>query len=218
MSRGIDKPFTLVAFALAALATAWCWWLVGAGLALFLGAILLSALYLPPIALAQTGASRWAAPGAAAAGIAIIYLLSLTQADITAAEWLRCSLVCLAFSFALCGFATILTLLRLSAPTAALFTVIFALAWLTWPVWMSPWLTQTKVDWLVPAHPLLGVNGVLQHLGSWDRAPIAYRHLTILNQDIPYHLPRSIIPAVVVHVAIGAMGLAPGALRPSNRN
>lgn len=218
MSRGIDKSFIIVVFALAALATAWCWWLGGAGLGLFLGGILLSAIYLPPIALAQSGASRWATLVAATAGIITIYLLSLAQADVTAGEWLRCSLVCLAFSFALCGLATFLTLLRLSAATAALFTVIFALGWLTWPVWMSPWLTQRIVDWLVPAHPLLAVNGVLQHLGSWDRAPIAYRQLTILNQDIPYHLPRSIIPAVVVHAAIGAIGLASGALRASSRD
>jgi hypothetical protein len=203
-----DKLTTAIAFLVSVAASSWCWWLAGPGLALFLGGILLSAFYLPAIALAQHGAARWTIPCAATVGVATINLLSLWQVDITTAEWLRCTLVVLAFSFALCGVGTGLMRLQISAPLAGTFTTIVALAWLTWPVWLSPWLTQDLVNCLVPAHPLLGVNGLLQHLGSWDRAPIAYRQLTILNQDIPYHLPRSIIPAVVVHGAVGLLVFA----------
>jgi hypothetical protein len=208
VSWKLDKLTAAIAFLVSVAATSWCWWLAGPGLAFFLGEIILSALYLPPIALAQAGAARWPAPCAATIGIAVVDLLSLPWVDVSTFEWLRCTLICLTFSFAMCGTGVALTRFRLGAPVAATSTVIVALAWLTWPVWLSPWLTQGLVNWLVPAHPLLAVNGVLQHLGSWDRAPIAYRQLTILNQDIPYHLPRSIIPAVALHGAVGLLVVA----------
>jgi hypothetical protein len=199
----------VTAFAISVIATSWCWWIAGPGLALFFGGVILAALYLPSLALADKSASYWVTAGAAAVGICAVWLISLSRVDVSVMEWLRCGVVCVAFLFALCGFASALTELRIAPPIAATCTVIVAMAWLTWPVWLSSWLTQGLVDWLVPAHPLLTMNGVLQHLGSWDRAPIAYRQLTILNQDIPYHLPRGILPAVAVH---GALGL--GLLRP----
>jgi hypothetical protein len=59
------------------------------------------------------------------------------------------------------------------------------------------------VEWLVPAHPLLAINGVLIHFDAWDRLPLAYTQLSNLNQDVFYTLPSSILPAVLVHLLIG---------------
>jgi hypothetical protein len=200
---------SLISLIVSVAATSWCWWLAGAGLALFLGAVLLAAFYVPSTALAEQRLVRWLTAWAVVVGICGVWLASLPYVDVTLSEWFRCDMICIAFVFALVGIASSLARLRMAAPIAATTTLTLAIAWLTWPVWLSPLLTQRAVNWLVPAHPLLAINGVLQHLGSWDRAPIAYRQLTILNQDIPYHLPRSIFPAVAVHTAIAIMGLLP---------
>lgn len=189
-------------------ATLWCWWGAGSGLGLLLAAPLLAALYLPLLSVVERGWNRITSTIGPILGIAAVWAAATTSVDVTLGEWLRCTLVLAAFLIALSGMVALLTMVRLTWPVAALFATILALLWLTWPVWLSHALTQQLVDWLVPAHPLLAINGVVAHLGSWDRAPIAYRSLTVLNQDIPYHLPRGIWPAVLLHLAIGIPGLA----------
>jgi len=192
---------------ISAAATIWCWWTVGANLGLFLGTILFLTLYTPPIVLAEERAGRRIATACVAIGAATVLAFSTASVDVTAFEWFRCGIVLAAYAFALTGFASLLTVARFPAPIAAGITIFLFLAWLTWPVWLSPWLTQALADWLTPANPLLAINGIVKQLGTWDRAPIAYRSLTVLNQDIPYHLPTSIIPAVLLHLAIGAPGM-----------
>jgi len=132
----------------------------------------------------------------------------MNWSDITFGELLRCSLIFTAFVFALSGAASALSRAGVVAPLAAGIVVTVAVLWLTWPIWLSHALNQTLVDWLVPAHPLLAINSVLRHLGAWDRAPLAYQKLTVLNQDIPYHLPRSIFPATLLHSLIGIFGFS----------
>lgn len=196
-------------------ATLWCWWGAGAGLGLLLGAPILVALFLPLLVSVERGWDRIASTAGAILGVAGVWAIATRSVDVTPGEWLRCTLVVGAFVIALSGSAALLTMLPIHWPVAALLTTLAALLWLTWPVWLSHALTQGIVDWLVPAHPLLAINGVVVHLGAWDRFPIAYRSLTVLNQDIPYHLPRSIWPAVLVHVAVGVPGLLVS-LRPGH--
>lgn len=187
--------------------TLWCWHATGAGLGLYLGAILLATLYTPALVLAETSRAMWVPVAAIAITAALVLLISNGTADISALEWLRCSIVLAAYVWALAGVAVLLSVVRLSAPFAAALTVFVGLLWLTWPVWLSHWMTQGLADWLTPANPLLAINSVLKHLGTWDRAPIAYRALTILNQDVPYHLPVGIFYAVLLHTVIGAPGM-----------
>src|SRR5688572_3724096 len=95
----------------------------------------------------------------------------------------------------------------------ALVTVL-ALLWLTWPVWLSRALSsdlgETLVTWLVPAHPLFAINAVLSQFESWDRHPLAYSRLTVLNQDVFYRMPAGVLWTTVAHgvVAITATALA----------
>jgi hypothetical protein len=193
----------LTGFVFALAATAWCAWTAGAGLPLFFGAILLAALYVPALTLAEPPDTRWLPPLTSAAGIITVWTFSLASADTSVFELLRCALLCITFLLAVGGLSSLLTKTRLApAPSAAAVTLL-ALLWLTWPVWLSHALTQSRVNALSVAHPLLALNGVLRHLGAWDRAPLAYQRLTILNQDIPYTLPRSILPAVLLHSLIG---------------
>lgn len=188
-------------------ASAWCWWATGPGLGLFLGATLLVTLYTPPLVLAEKGKSRWLALGAIVCGVALTWAGAIHWADIRATEWLRCCAVVIAYAWALAGLAILLVLVGVSAPIASALTTVAGLLWLTWPVWLSHWLTQGLVSWLVPAHPLMAINSVVKHLGTWDRAPLAYRILTVLNQDVPYRLPSSIVPAALLHLLIGVPGM-----------
>jgi hypothetical protein len=211
--RPLTKP-ALTGLIFSLLATAWCAWAAGTGLALFFGAILLTAFYVPALTLAEPPQIRWIPPIASTLGIAICWTASLHAVDVSATELLRCVLVCLSYTFAIAGFASLLSQLRLAPAPAAFFVTLTVLLWLTWPVWLSHALNQTRVNILSPAHPLLALNGVLRHLGAWDRATLAYQRLTVLNQDIPYTLPRSIFPTVALHTLIAAACFSPSALRP----
>jgi hypothetical protein len=199
----------LPAFLISATVTAWCWFVVGAGFGLFLGALLLTACYTPGLVLAETKNWPWLAALGAACGVSITLGIATAFVDVSLLEWLQCSLVLASFIAALAGLTLSLAALRLPASLVATAVVPLALLWLCWPVWMSHWLNQSIVNWLVPAHPWFAINSVIKHLspGTWDRAQIAYRSLTVLNQDIPYRLPGTIWPAVGVHLVIGAIGV-----------
>jgi hypothetical protein len=197
----------IIAFAIVFLATAWCWWATGVGLGLFLGAVLLAALYVPSLCIAGGPEHTWTILCALVLGICTGWAMAMPWADVTIFEFVRCCLVCGAFIWAMTGVGSLLQRATLPPHLAAALSSALALLWLTWPVWLSHALTQQIVNALVFVHPLLAINGVLLHLGTWDRAPIAYRQLTILNQDIPYHLPHSIFPAVAVHGVIGVLGI-----------
>lgn len=185
-------------------ATLWCWWAAGNGLGLFMGGILLLTLYVPGLSLSGDSGVRWMAPFAASAGVGLVWLCATAPADVTFGEWLRCCVVLGAYAWCLTGVAALLSDARIPAALSAGMTLMLGLLWLTWPVWLSPWLTQALANFLVPANPLLAINGVLRHFGTWDHGLLAYSSLTVLNQDIAYHLPRSIWPAVLLHLGLGA--------------
>ena len=81
--------------------------------------------------------------------------------------------------------------------------------WLTCPIWL-PAATSARIDALLAVHPLFALNGVLKELGFWTHQPLAYRYLFTLGQDVPYSLPRSILPSAVLHLLIwlAALGLS----------
>lgn len=174
---------------------------------MFLGSLLLASLIAPPLALMGRLSRVWVPASAVVIGIALVWAASLTAADVTFWEWLRCCLVLTAYVCALSGISAFLNSVGIPAAPASAIAIVLGLLWLSWPVWLSPWLTQSISDWLVPAQPAFAINSVLEHLGTWDRAQIAYQKLTVLNQDIAYSLPRSIAPAIIVHAIIGAGGL-----------
>ena len=189
------------------LAGGWCWWTTGGGLGLFLGALLLVTIYLPLLTLAISGRGRWVTWAVSVLGTCGLWLASIASVDITAGEWLRCCVVLLCYAWALVGLTALLRSAGIAPCLAGGVVVLLGLLWLTWPVWLSPWLTQTWADWLVPAAPVFAMNSVLRHLGTWDHASIAYASLTVLNQDVPYHLPGSIAPTACLHGAIGSAGM-----------
>jgi hypothetical protein len=195
----------LAACGLAIVSALICYFAAGAPLGLFFAGVASAAILLPYLCLINERLSqRVLIAGAFVAGNAIVWLLAI--GSITILQWLACSLVLAGFALALLGMLSILIKLIRSPIAAAAIVVTLALAWLTWPIWLSPHLhgadSENFVSWLVWLHPLFAINGALPNLGTWTHQPIMY-HLTNLGQDVPYTLPQSVWPCVALHGLIG---------------
>jgi len=179
----------------------------GASLGLLFGPVLLATLFTPPLVLARSlsgGILEWLA---IVVGVCAVWILT---GGLLVREWAACTLVLAAYLLALAGVAILLARWRVSPVLASAITVVLGLAWLTWPIWLIRALSgsggEKLVGWLAAAHPLLAINGVvLNRFDEWDRYRLAYQQLTTLNQDVFYHLPRSVIPAIALHGIIGVV-------------
>ena len=193
-------------FALALAAAILCYLAAGLSLGFFLGPLAAAALVVPPMV---SGArDRWSAvivAGTYTDTVGLAWLLAVFTPDVSFTQWLACYVILVAFVFALAGVAWMLRP-GIGPLASAAITTIVSLAWLTWPIWTSPWLTAGIASWLTPVHPPLAINHVLLDLGVWTQQPWMYRH-TALGQDVAYALPQSIWPCVLVHSAMAA-GLA----------
>lgn len=197
----------VTAFVLALLVVLACRQIAGVSLGLFFGVVGAATLIVPPLAAGKSSATGWlVVPSANTLAAAIVWMFAPAEA-LTWRQWFACSLVLLAYAVALGGIVAFLVSLRMPLAPAAGAVTVAGLLWLTWPVWLSHALLTPAGDaivaWLVPAHPLFAINGVLIHFDSWDRLPLAYTRLSNLNQDVFYTLPSSVIPAVLVHMLIG---------------
>src|SRR5437899_1852343 len=105
--RTLIRP-ALTGFVFSAIATGWCGATAGWGLPVFFGAILLSAMYVPAITLAEPRSARWASPLGVVVGISACWSISTINADVTLIELLRCATICITFVFALAGMASLL--------------------------------------------------------------------------------------------------------------
>ena len=94
------KP-AVSAFLIAIGATLWCAWTTGPGLALFFGAVMLAALYVPFLTLMEPPPARWNPPLATGLGVGLCWAIALPFCDVTGVEWMRCLLICFAFILAL---------------------------------------------------------------------------------------------------------------------
>jgi hypothetical protein len=187
---------------LAVVATLACYAVSGANsLGFYLGPVAMISLILPPlVAGARDRMHVLAIAGGAIDGIGVVWLIAALATSTTLLHWLACYFVLVAYAMALCGLTRILR-------SGALVTVL-ALAWLSWPVWASPWVSDAAVAWFTPAHPLMAINHVMLDLGVWTQQRLMYQ-FTTLGQDVPYTLPRSIWPCVIVHALIAVTALWP---------
>jgi hypothetical protein len=202
-----------VGLLLAVVAATLCRVFAGVSLGLFIGPFAFTTLIVPPLAVVEEKqvAAQWLVPLAVCVGSAVVWLSALGQL-LTFSQWVACCVALLAYAGALCGVASLLVTPRVNPFLAAGLVTVLGLLWLTWPVWLSPQLLKPGgdelVSWLVPAHPLFGVNGVLLHLGTWDRHDIAYEKLTVLNQDMFYALPRGVLRTTLAHALVAALALS----------
>jgi len=196
-------------FVIAAAATSQCYAAAGETLGFYLGPVFAVTLILPVMAASQTrllGAAVVAGSMVDVVGIA--WLLVVFGPNLSFVQWLACYLVLAAYALAL---------MALTRATAAWIAVIVGIAWLTWPVWTASFLNITLARWLTPAHPLMAINAVVLDHGVWLEQPLMYRYST-LGDDVPYALPGSIWPCVLVHGAIGLLLLAPEWWRARGRS
>jgi hypothetical protein len=190
-----------------------CYLAVGATTGLFFGGVVMAALVVPPLTMTHADGARQAIVVASAVdGIAVAWLFAVADPSVSLLDFIRAYLLLAAWGVALWGVAVALTRVRVAPLFASAITVVLALAWLAWPIWLSPWLAgrETLVAWLVAAHPLFGLDGALRHLGPpWTEHHYMYTQLSVLNQDVFYSLPGGVGGATLLHAGVGLLGLLP---------
>lgn len=205
-------------FLLAAAATGAGYLGAGATTGTFFAGVVVATLLVPTLAAAEESLTRRLLCAASIVdGIAIVWLLTLIDPLITLGALLRSYILLAAYALGLTGLGSLLRRLRLSRVFAAALVTTVALAWLAWPVWMSPWIPgrQRLVGALAAPHPLIALDAVFRGAGPpWSERYYMYNHLTVLNQDVPYDLPRGILPSVLFHGGLGALALLLGHRRP----
>lgn len=196
--------------AVAAVPAAICLATLPPGLAVPFAAVAMVTLVLPAMVLCGIGSLERLACGAAVVCVAGVMMLGATVGgNVPPGVWLRCFAVAACYACTLGAVAVTLDRLRLPAVGAAAMTTLLAMAWLTWPAWLSPWLSgpdrERTAAALVAAHPLFTINGAMreQFPTPWLQHGLAYRH-TNLGDDIPYRLPASIAACTGVHAGIAA--------------
>jgi hypothetical protein len=124
-------------------------------------------------------------------------------------------------AFSLLGALMLLVSLRIAGPIAIGMLLVQSVLFLTWPVWAANLLTtfesQWLVDLLVKVGPFFAINGAIDPTDAFTHRPLAYR-LMNLGQDIPYEMPRSIWPCVLLHVSAGLPGMILWFLRARRRS
>ena len=209
MSFGRLVNLAAAPFGLGVVAAAWCGLAAAGGVSLgfYFGPIALLSLIVPPLLAGERDRLAGLIVAAAATdGVGIVWLFAIAGRT-TLPQWLACYLVLAAYAWALCGLVRVVR--------AAPIVTVAALAWLSWPVWLSPHVSASAVAWLAPAHPLLAINHVLVDLGVWTQQRLMYAHTT-LGQDVPYKLPGSIWPCVGVHALVGLTALLPARSRAAS--
>jgi hypothetical protein len=181
-----------------------CWLACGITLGLFIGGVALTAIVLPPLTVRDEHPRHaFLAAASLVDGIAIVWLVAALM-ELSLLQWLQGYIVLIAFAAGLFGLT--IALRRIVGPTgASAITTFVALAWLAWPIWLSPIAGPRTVAILGPVHPLFALNKVLTDLGFWTQQPLMY-DLTTLGQDVPHALPQSILPCVLLH-ALMALSL-----------
>jgi hypothetical protein len=191
----------------------------GTTLGLFFAGPAIVALLLPPLVLVR---ERFVQQGLIASAVndsvGIVWLAAVFTPHVSFVQWLLCYLLLAAFAFALWATTSLLAALRLPKILASAASTIAAMLWLSCPIWLSRIAPERILTFLLPAHPLMSLNGVLKHLGIWPEQPIAYNHLLNLGQDVPYQLPDSMLPGIFAHlIAGGVMFAVASAFSPSPR-
>jgi hypothetical protein len=200
----------IIPLLLSILTTTICYIACGASLGLFFGGLVFGLILAPPIVLAQeSGWQRVFAVALLIDGIGIVWLVALFSSPLTFWQWLQVYLVLSATIAAFAASALLLRSMRVNVSIASAIVTLVALAWMSWPIWLSPALgsaaSERVVGWLVRLHPLMAINGALQpNLGIWTQSRLMYR-LTNLGQDVPYQLPASIAPAMIAHLAVAGV-------------
>jgi hypothetical protein len=197
----------VVALILSFFAAAICEASVGDTLGLYLGGIFAAALLVGPLISAEeTWRPRLLIPVAIWIGIGAVWFNAWLHNHIAFMPMARSNLALLSFCFALAGIGSLLRRIGLGFSGSATAVTLLALAWLLWPIWLSPVLSgahgETIVNLFTPIHPIMAINAAVREpLGYWAEQSIAYNY-TNISDDITYSLPTSVFPCVAFHVVL----------------
>lgn len=121
------------------------------------------------------------------------------------------ALVVGAVAFSLLGLLLLYVRIGVTTSLAISLLLVQGVLFFTWPIWAAQWLVRFDVQWLVDLlvkiGPLFAINGAIDPTDPLTHRPLAYR-LMNLGQDIPYAMPTSVWPCVIVHVIVGLPGIA----------
>jgi hypothetical protein len=194
-------------FVLSLVLTFGCYLAAGPSFGLYLGGLTLAMVLAPPLVMAyRPRIEQLIAAASLVDGVGVVWLVAMFRSDLTFAQWLSAYVLLAACTLAVTGLAALLLRLLGRPEPATALIVLFAMLWLTWPIWLSAWIDHPVVvraiGWLAPVHPLLAMNGLLLHLGVWGEWPMMYK-LTSLGQDVPYSLPSSVAISAAFHFLFG---------------
>jgi hypothetical protein len=195
----------LAAAGLALITSIISWTSCGPSLGLVIATLTLATLIVAPLAAASS--ARFVMIGTIVA-IGAIWIVAFTGTLglITALKML---LVLASYLFAVTGIVVLLARVSIHPTIGAAIAVMLAITWLSWPIWLSGHLSEGRtLAALVAAHPIFAINGTSDTFGVWTQQHLMYR-LTALGQDVPFALPRSILPCVLAHAVVGALCLVP---------
>jgi len=181
----------------------------GPSLGMVLGGLFAAVILLPPLAAVRRSLRQRAAISAAMiGGIAIAWLALIGPGRATFFQWSLLVLLLASFAAALASLTVAVESLTASSTLAAAAGVVVGVAWLTWPIWLSPALAKggspRLIHILVETHPGLVANGLLTFTTPWTEQAVAYR-LTVLDQDVAIQLPGNPLAAILANcLAAGA--------------
>jgi len=185
--------------------------LVGANLGGAFAIVTVVAIAVPVLASGvEDGRGALLASVAGGIGAALASFALLIGQAFTASQVFSIALTMLMFACAIAALVRLLMLARIPAVIASAAITVLALAWLSWPVWLSPWLTsESLARKLSSAHPLLAINAIAPQFGYWTQSKLMYR-LTTLGQDVGLGAtPTGIAACVVVHAIIATAAVIP---------
>jgi hypothetical protein len=189
-----------------------CNWVAGATLGLFLGGIFAAALLVGPLVAAEdTWLGRLLVVLAVVHGIAGVWFYVSLHNHLALGACFSCYLVLIAMCLALGAISWTLRKFGLNISGTAAAVTVIAVAWLLWPIWLSPILAgphgDTIVKLLIPIHPIIAINAALrEQLGYWAEQAIAY-YYTSLSDDVNYSLPTNVFACVAFHLALAGICL-----------
>jgi hypothetical protein len=157
------------------------------------------------------GATVIAIAGGAMVGV----VLAQSRGQLNTRLMLSAAAVIPSLAIGAAGLTLLIARIGIHPSAAAWIVIVLLLAWLSWPIWMSPWIAdhQSWLPALTSPHPLLSLDAALMRDGikQWIEAPsLMYGPpgLTSLGQDVFYAPPASVWPGVALHVGVGVPGLA----------
>src|SRR4051812_25904489 len=200
----------LTPLVLAAGMTLLCFSAAGASAGTFFGGVAFAVVITPPfVAAEQSLRDRLLVAAAVFAGVGLAWLLPLRDPYVTLRHWATAAAVLAAVIAAVAGVVVAFRAARLPPSFAAALTIVVFALWLTWPIWLSPHLAgrTTLAHTLAVAHPLFAIDHALSELGPpWTERTLMYNQLSVLNQDVSYTLPTTIVWAMLLHSAVGLGG------------